>query len=92
MLICIQKDESIEGGDLMFYPHYNNEKTILNNIYYVITGTCSIPHTEFPIPLNKGKVIVLTGDTWHKLNSMEMKGNNELCLILATFHNGTRWW
>lgn len=91
-IFCIQKDESIDGGDLMFYPHYNNEQTMLNNIYYAMTGTCSIPHTEFPIPLSKGKVIVLTGDTWHKLSSMEIKANNELCLIVATFHNGTKWW
>ena len=90
-IFCIQKDEDIEGGDLMFYPHYNNEKSFMNTIYYTITGNCSIPHTEFPIPLNKGKVIVLTGDTWHKLESMKMKCNNSLYLIIASFCNGLKW-
>lgn len=90
-IFCIQKDEDIEGGDLMFYPHYNNEKSFMNTIYYTITGNCSIPHTEFPIPLNKGKVIVLTGDTWHKLESMKMRCNNSLYLIIASFCNGLKW-
>ena len=87
-IFCLEKDDEIEGGQLYFYPRYKEESIITNEFYYLLTGNFSTLHHELEIPIKKGSIIILSGDTYHKMNSMKILKNNKFRFIVTHFHYG----
>ncbi len=85
-IFCIQKDEDIKGGDISFFPNFIDQTSTTNELYYLLTGGCSMDYSELSIPMKRCSVIVLSGDTWHILQEMKMKKGNEVRLIISKFH------
>lgn len=77
-LFCIQCDDTLEGGTLLFYPQYDEESSISSTLSQLITQ-CSLPRREMEVPFPPGTMILLSGNTWYTMDSLRGKGT---CIIM----------
>lgn len=87
-IFCIKKDPSIVGGNLDFFPRYEEQF----DVYSSHLMGCLVPctYTTLTIPLRTGSVVLLSGDVYHQLQDMKIKRGEEMCLVVAEFFYGYR--
>lgn len=78
LLFCIQRDEGFQGGNLVFYPQYEEENSITAALSQLITQ-CRIPYKELDVPFSPGTMILLSGETWYSMEPLRGKGT---CLLM----------
>lgn len=77
-LICIQRDEGLQGGNLILYPQYDEENT-MSSILSQLAGECSLPRKELEIPFPPGSMVLLSGETWYAMEPLRGKGT---CIVM----------
>lgn len=77
-LFCIQRDEGLQGGTLLFYPRYDEESTFESTLSDLMTQ-CALPRKELEVPFPPGTMILLSGKTWYSMEPLRGKGT---CLLM----------
>lgn len=74
MIYCIERSDTVTGGNLIFYPHYAEE-----NADYLTA--CIAPQTDLDVPLREGSAILLSGDTYYMIQPMRGQGVCRLMIV-----------
>lgn len=70
LLLCVQCDEGVEGGNVLFYPRYNDESSLITSY---LSPCTAVPRQTLDIPFRPGMGILLSGHTRHTLESVRLR-------------------
>lgn len=82
LLFCIQRDEGLQGGSILFYPHYDEENNIGSTMGQLM-GQCSLQRKELDVPFHTGSVVMLSGHTRYSMEPL--KGKGTLLMMILDF-------
>ncbi len=85
VIYCLTRDETLNGGHLVFYPNYEEELAPTNLLKQYMTQ-CSMAQHELDLPLTVGSVIVLSGDVYHAIQPFTGHGDCILLMVDLYLH------
>lgn len=82
ILFCLQRDEGLQGGAILFYPHYREENTFTSTMGQLMSQ-CSLSRKELDVPFKTGSMVMLSGYTRYSMEPL--KGKGTLLMMILDF-------